>query len=74
MVGRIKEEDLGQSTKLIELVRANPILWDMKSEGYHNKEKKQHKWSTIAIELKFEGEFCLLLLSQMILNSFSRRM
>ena len=43
---------IGDIYKFINLVRNEPILWDVRHEDYKLSERKPSKWSAIADELK----------------------
>ena len=48
----IKEKTL----KLIELMREEPVLWDIHSENYHKRDKKQTVEKRVAEELSVDGK------------------
>lgn len=49
------EEMEGQ---LVELWQANPSLYDVSSDHYHDRSKREKGWTDIAAELHVPGKFC----------------
>lgn len=46
-----------QRTRLIELVREHPALYDMKHAEYSNRDVKRQLWEQVAEQLEIPGEY-----------------
>lgn len=44
---------------LIELVRENSDLWDQRTKGYHNRDRKTPGWNSVGEKLNVDGKFLL---------------
>ena len=57
---RENDEDVGTEEELIELVKACPILYDVRLKVYKDRNMKESAWRSISEAMKLSGKYFLL--------------